>query len=1632
MAEIVQDHNTTLESSTYEILQKRLQQNTQLLRERLAQLNETRKEVFGGIETALVATERIHTHNNCVPYDMASVGTRFLFGYNVHLGLKTAVDLSDVFSVYAYHERSFQELGYEMIQDDTFANDFQKLYKYYKDTKFIRFVVQGPYLYMVFRISKSLNDIKAFKWEISDEELTYLDNRSEHELSPPEQHDFVWQRTTRDDQRPGPHPHVSIQDRVFVETLNGDLTIKVEDNTETGKGIYQEEVENADQTLDDAEIYYALLGNIVLLKIRPYQEKAYRHIAYNAKLREARRIDAVQQAGVLLPDDQGLLFPNGYYLQTGEFKQFDNELTDLRFEQKIVSPNGEDFLYVFYQPAQGIYQLLPYNIIAQTVQTPIICHGYALFENGELCYFNADATPKKHHVIRIWQTPYIGPNYTISTQSDSYLYKIGNQDIVRAMAECQALIALVEKGENYQGLYLDLQKQATTVLDAYYWLDREETFRINEPLTALRDTAAAATDEYEKVVSIRKNTQQQVDETLQAAEQLVGDLKRRSRENIQEFVEALARLRTLRGEVISLKDLRYVDERRVQQHEDQLSEVADQISQECVRFLLREDALAPYYQQVQEIEDSITNIKKVVEADEVEAQINQLSSDLNLLIEIVSNLEIADATQTTQIVDNISATFSELNKIKAHLKRRRQELLGQEGRAEFHAQSKLINQALVNYLDVSDTPEKCDEYAAKLMVQLEELEGKFATFDEFVTQIMQLREEVYNAFEARKVQLIEARNKRANTLLQSADRILKAVHNRVNSFENVNELNGYFAADLMVEKVREIIQSLQQIGDTVKADEVQSRLKSTREDAVRQLKDRSELYVDGEGTIRFGQHVFSVNTADLALTTVVREGKLCYHLTGTNFYEPMEHAQITEYRTLWDQALVSENEEVYRAEYLAFQIFYDGLRRHLPDASLSTLAAMSTEDLRGYVQQYMRNRYEEGYNKGVHDQDATQILSALLHIYHTAGLLRYPTQARTAAALFWLHYLDQDQKSLLNYQLKGAGAILQVFPESIEFDPVLEALQQAIAQFATQTELFATTVAPAAGEYLFYELIHDDHFAIDQLAVTLRDQFMRHLEHNKATAAFNQSVESLQDSPWVQYELIRKWVRSFAKTAEQDPAYADEVALLLFSNQLDTEHIAEASLHQTLTGMQGNHPLLPDGTYALHYNTFLNRLQQYTEQAAPAFRDFQQLKRQLVATFTEDLQLESFQPRVMSSFVRNQLIDQVYLPLIGANLAKQIGTAGESKRTDLMSMLLLISPPGYGKTTLMEYLANRLGIIFMKINGPAIGHAVTAVDPAQAPNAGAREELEKLNLAFEMGDNVMIYLDDIQHCHPEFLQKFISLCDAQRKIEGVYKGRSKTYDFRGKKVCVVMAGNPYTESGDKFQIPDMLANRADIYNLGDIVGDSAEAFKMSYLENCLTSNPVLNKLASQSQQDVYTLIKMAQTGGQHPGEQAGATFETNHSAEAVREYVAVLQKLLTVRDVILRVNVEYIHSAAQADEYRTEPPFKLQGSYRDMNKLAERVVPVMNEAELQTLILSHYENEAQTLTTGAEANLLKLKDMRGRLSEEEAQRWEDIQRIFLEQQRAKGYGQNGMGQAVATMEDISSSLRGIAEALRKR
>ena len=160
-----------LESSTYDIIRNRLNSQAKDLRERLNQLNDARREVFGAIETKLLTTERITSDHNCIPRDMVAIGNRFIFGYNVHLGLKTETDLSDVFSVYEYRDNVFHRRELDLLADARFEKEFKEIYRYYRGAVFAKFSVIGPYLFMVFRVGKSVADIKTFKWLIADETL---------------------------------------------------------------------------------------------------------------------------------------------------------------------------------------------------------------------------------------------------------------------------------------------------------------------------------------------------------------------------------------------------------------------------------------------------------------------------------------------------------------------------------------------------------------------------------------------------------------------------------------------------------------------------------------------------------------------------------------------------------------------------------------------------------------------------------------------------------------------------------------------------------------------------------------------------------------------------------------------------------------------------------------------------------------------------------------------------------------------------------------------------------------------------------------------------------------------------------------------------------------------------------------------------------------------------------------------------------------------------------------------------------------------------------------------------------------------------------------------------------------------
>ena len=1611
-----------LSGGAYEIIRGRLLKDAEILKGDLNKLNLERKKVFGSITTDLITNERISTQNKCIPRDMVSFGNHFIFGYNVHIGLRTTTTMEDVFTIAEYANHEFHLVGKSILNDPAFTRDFENLYQYYKDTQFSKFMEIGPFVYMVFNIGTRSDDLKVFKWQKDGNSLKYLDAQSSHEVIYPEQHEFYWRRTTREMYCEGAHPHISIEDLVFVEAVGGDLTIKIEDNTLSGKGIYQEPVEHPDQKLEDADIEYAVVGHLVMLKILPYKEKEYRYFIYNDKIKTAQRVDAIEKCCVLLPDDNGVIFPKGIYLQTGETRLFEFEIEDLLFEKKISAPNGEDFLYVFHNRKSGTYLLLSYNLIEQRVLPPVICHGFTFFNNGEMCYFKTEEEPQSHHAIQIWKTPYLSEGFELGKKSDSFLSKIGNKDLVRAMAECYEITTLLQKEDNYANLYLDVVKNVTSITDAYYWLDRKEVFQIKTPLNDIKSSASSAIDEFEKVVKLKKNSGKAIEELTGQYEKILSLLKRSSFNDIQIFVDMLAQIRVLRGSMVALKDLRYINLDRIEEIEKELKEKNKELSNNCVNFLLQKEALLPYQQKVKTLETTVASLTKVIQANETEDQIRSTSQELEMLIDVVSNLKIDDATQTAKIIDQISTFYAQFNLINAQLKKKRKALKGSEGEAVFNAQIKLIAQGVVNYLDLCTEPEKCEEYLSKLMIQLEELEGKFTDFEVYLEKISEKREEVYHAFEARKIQLIEKRNKKTTAIHASAIRIIKGVANRLKAMKTINEINGYMVSDLMVAKVQDMVTDLIELSDTVKADEIQNKLKSTQEDAIRQLKDKNDLF-ESENVIVFGRHKFLVNSQAIDLTIVPKGDQQCYHITGTNFFEPIQNPEFLATKNIWEQTLISENDAVYRSEYLAWLIYNQAIKQE--SLSIPELLGYTPQQLLKYVTSFMASRYQEGYSKGIHDQDASVILTQLLRMHAQGGVLKYGTMVRASAVFYWSYTLNKELKKDLLNRILAAGVIMQAFPENYELGHLQQELTLEIQQFISNQSIEVN--ASQCASYLIEELSEKEQYTVSKEAHELGDKFKVFLQKKQLTRQYKDSLTPIEN--WFsKYHLIISWVHAFASSHELHHLlpFAEEAAIFMLLGP-EKIKLSNFSMHASIKNILGDHRTIKQGLIEFNFHEFAQKMHLFSGENVPDYIKFIELKKTLVTQYKEQLRLQEFKPKVMSAFVRNQLINQVYLPLIGDNLAKQIGGAGANKRTDLMGMLLLISPPGYGKTTLMEYIASRLGLVFLKINGPAIGHEVVSLDPDDAPNASAKEEVKKLNLGFEMGDNVMVYLDDIQHCNPEFLQKFISLCDGQRKIEGVYQGKSKTYDLRGKKVCVVMAGNPFTESGEKFQIPDMLSNRADIYNLGDIIGNQGSVFELSYIENSLTSNSILRNLAGRDQQDLYDLIKMAANKSKDP-----INLQGNYSPEEIKEYTSILEKMLFVRDLILKINKAYIESAAMDDQYRKEPPFKLQGSYRNMNRITEKIVPIMNKEELKTLIMSYYQNESQTLTTSAEANLLKFKSLTNWINKEELERWHAIKAQYLKQQKLKGFGANQqMGAMLSQVELLAQGITGIHEELKK-
>ncbi|MCA9580013.1 MAG: DNA repair protein, partial [Myxococcales bacterium] len=164
------------------------------------------------------------------------------------------------------------------------------------------------------------------------------------------------------------------------------------------------------------------------------------------------------------------------------------------------------------------------------------------------------------------------------------------------------------------------------------------------------------------------------------------------------------------------------------------------------------------------------------------------------------------------------------------------------------------------------------------------------------------------------------------------------------------------------------------------------------------------------------------------LTMVPRDEDMYLHLTGTDFYEKIEDEAFERTREYWDQQLVSETKEVYRGEYLAACMLFDAEQAK---GGLSVAELMETaRDDKGLVEAvraYAADRYDEGYERGLHDADTAKILEKLLAVRQTAGLLRFAPAPRAWACLFWAKLEDQKLRAALHRRCQSLGRLRRAF-----------------------------------------------------------------------------------------------------------------------------------------------------------------------------------------------------------------------------------------------------------------------------------------------------------------------------------------------------------------------------------------------------------------------------------------------------------------------------------------------------------------------------------------------------------------------------------------------------------------------------
>ena len=185
---------------------------------------------------------------------------------------------------------------------------------------------------------------------------------------------------------PGRHPHMNIPETRSSSRRSAAISPSRSRTThKDGRGVYREPVDDPNQTLDDADIAYSMVGGLILLKIKPFREEETRYLIYNtqdvstcsAPTRSGNRVPRTcpRITASFFPQARRVLLCNPAATRCSTRTSPRAASSNVRFRRRTEKTCCSCSTGT---RKKANTQLLPYNLIKKEVQTPIRCQGLQL------------------------------------------------------------------------------------------------------------------------------------------------------------------------------------------------------------------------------------------------------------------------------------------------------------------------------------------------------------------------------------------------------------------------------------------------------------------------------------------------------------------------------------------------------------------------------------------------------------------------------------------------------------------------------------------------------------------------------------------------------------------------------------------------------------------------------------------------------------------------------------------------------------------------------------------------------------------------------------------------------------------------------------------------------------------------------------------------------------------------------------------------------------------------------------------------------------------------------------------------------------------------------------------------------